>query len=225
MLSARAAKCRLSGRGRRKGTWRSMSFAMTRSRRATSATALENVFTTWRNCSFGTGRLSGVPWARVAPDGDHARPRIRRVIPFRMVSHDRRVVQCEAVVGASRRSAAALAIRAEHGQPRDAQRIALGKHGHGIVRWRWRKLQAMHFATGQMNRHCYAVSRTDSLDSARALVYPHEPSRPADANVDVDVRLTGRSRMETPTIEPHNRAVVIDSHREQGDGPPCGVDR
>src|SRR5436190_16335341 len=51
MLSARAAKCRVSGRGRRKGTFRSISFAMTRSRRATSATAVEKVFTTWRNAT------------------------------------------------------------------------------------------------------------------------------------------------------------------------------
>src|SRR5882762_10425939 len=45
MLSARAAKCGVSGRGRRKGAFRSISFAMTRSRRATSATAVEMVFT------------------------------------------------------------------------------------------------------------------------------------------------------------------------------------
>src|SRR6267378_88676 len=45
MLSARAAKCVVSGRGRRKGAFRSISFAMTRSRRATAATALERVFT------------------------------------------------------------------------------------------------------------------------------------------------------------------------------------
>src|SRR5258706_8529262 len=45
MLSARAAKCGVSGLGRRKGALRSISFAMTRSRRATVATALERVFT------------------------------------------------------------------------------------------------------------------------------------------------------------------------------------
>src|SRR2546426_11079954 len=49
MLSARAAKCRVSGLGSRKGALRSISFAMTRSRRATSVTAVEKVFTTWGN--------------------------------------------------------------------------------------------------------------------------------------------------------------------------------
>ena len=38
-------KVRVSGLGRRKGAFRSISFAMTRSRRATSATAVEKVFT------------------------------------------------------------------------------------------------------------------------------------------------------------------------------------
>src|SRR6266536_1000379 len=49
MLSARAAKCGVSGLGRRKGALRSISFAMTRSRRATAATAVEKVFTRWGN--------------------------------------------------------------------------------------------------------------------------------------------------------------------------------
>src|SRR6267154_212166 len=51
MLSARAAKCVGSGRGRRKGALWSISFAMTRSRRATSATAVEKVFTEWGNAT------------------------------------------------------------------------------------------------------------------------------------------------------------------------------
>jgi len=42
----------VSGLGRRKGAFRSISFAMTRSRRATSATALEKVFTTWGNATL-----------------------------------------------------------------------------------------------------------------------------------------------------------------------------